>query len=60
MTQKPEEGMDKYAVDEGSPNFEKFANAGGELICPVCQRKATKHGTVLVCPVHGSEPFERG
>ncbi len=55
-----EDGMSKYAVDEGGTKLEKFANEKGEATCPDCQRKATTHGATLICPVHGSEPFERG
>lgn len=51
------DGMDKYAVDEGFDQevFEKRA-AGG---CPWCGEKLTRQGTVLLCPRHGTEPFER-
>lgn len=52
-----EEGMDKYAVDElagSSEDLEKKAQKG----CPVCGRTPEVHGSVLICPVHGSEPFE--
>ena len=53
-----EEGMDKYAVSEsagaGPHDLEKQAANG----CPLCGRSVTIHGNVLLCPVHGSEPFE--
>jgi hypothetical protein len=47
--------MDKYGVDESiDPELEKKASQG----CPQCGRKLERHGTVLMCPLHGSEPFE--
>jgi RNA polymerase subunit RPABC4/transcription elongation factor Spt4 len=49
--------MDKFGVDEGvdQEKLEKQASDG----CPICGRKdLTKHGSLLFCPVHGSEPFE--
>lgn len=49
--------MDKYGVDENtnSESLEKQAADG----CPVCGRKdLLRNGNVLLCPVHGSEPFE--
>lgn len=51
-----EDAMDKYAVDEDvdQEDLEKKANDG----CPECGRKVEKHGRTLMCPVHGTEPFE--
>lgn len=46
--------MDKYAVDEQQDN-EKIASEG----CPECGAKVERHGNVLACPVHGTEPFEK-
>jgi hypothetical protein len=50
--------MEKYGVDESADQdkLEKQAAEG----CPICGRKPEKHGKVLMCPVHGSEPFEGG
>jgi rubrerythrin len=50
--------LEKYGVDESvdQDELEKVANNG----CPICGKPVTKHGNVLVCPVHGSEPFEKG
>ena len=57
---KEDEGMDKYAVDETagltSQEQEKRAAEG----CPRCGRVLEKHGSVVVCPECGSEPFEKG
>lgn len=48
--------MEKYGVDESlTPELEKQANQG----CPLCGRKPERHGQVLMCPEHGSEPFEK-
>lgn len=55
-----DEGMDKYAVDEtkglSSEEQEKRAAQG----CPLCGKALVKHGSVVLCPIHGSEPFEKG
>lgn len=52
-----DEGMTKYAVDEGidETKLEKAAASG----CPICAAPVKKHGKVLACPVHGTEPFEK-
>lgn len=54
------ESMDKFAVDETngltSEEQEKRAAKG----CPICGRELVKHGSVILCPEHGSEPFEKG
>ena len=49
-----EKVMEKYGVDEQQAENEKRASDG----CPECGRKAERHGNVLACPVHGTEPFE--
>jgi nucleoid DNA-binding protein len=47
--------MEKYGVDENvGEDLEKKAAAG----CPVCGKKPVRQGNVLLCPDHGSEPFE--
>lgn len=49
--------MDKYGVNEKQGDLEgnaKQANAG----CPECGSPLEKHGQVLQCPVHGTQPFE--
>ena len=57
-TPSEEELMEKYGVAEGAEGeaLEKKANAG----CPVegCGVTPERHGMTLMCPVHGSEPFE--
>jgi hypothetical protein len=60
MSEHEDEGMDKYGVDETSglapEEMEKRAARG----CPACGKQLVKHGSVLLCPLHGSEPLERG
>lgn len=55
--------MSKYAVDErpGRADVEKRASAACPECpeCPKCGRKPQAFGAALLCPVHGSEPFER-
>lgn len=53
-----EEEMEKYGVNEGvdQENLEKRAANG----CPECGAELIKHGSVLSCPTHGTEPFEHG
>ena len=48
--------MEKYAVEEGASQeqLEKVAAKG----CPQCGKPPVRHGNVLMCPDHGSEPFE--
>jgi hypothetical protein len=58
MTKTHEEGMDKYGVDQTSgldPEQQEKQAAKG---CPECGASLTKHGHILICPTHGSEPFE--
>lgn len=52
-----EEGMEKYGVDEKQSDFEKKASKG----CPRCGTSAdklVKHGSVIMCPNCGTEPWE--
>jgi predicted RNA-binding Zn-ribbon protein involved in translation (DUF1610 family) len=52
-----DKGMEKYAVSEGidAETLEKAASKG----CPQCGATCQKHGNILSCPVHGTEPFEK-
>jgi len=57
MTNDKVEEMEKYGVSEGDDEaLEKKANQG----CPIhgCGKEPVRHGHVLMCPTHGSEPFE--
>lgn len=52
-----DEEMEKYGVDEGTGDqeiLEKKAAQG----CPICGKTPVRQGTVLMCPDHGTEPFE--
>lgn len=51
-----EDDMEKFGVDEGTDqeNLEKKASQG----CPICGRKVIQRGRLLMCPEHGTEPFE--
>lgn len=52
-----DEGMTKYAVDEGvDPDVMEKAAAEG---CPTCGSKCSIHGKVVECPRCGTEPFEK-
>jgi uncharacterized Zn finger protein (UPF0148 family) len=48
--------MEKFGVDESKnqERLEKMASQG----CPECGAKLEKHGSVILCPTHGSKPFE--
>lgn len=50
-----EKVMEKYGVDESQKDNEKVASEG----CPLCGAKPERHGNVLACPTHGTEPFEK-
>lgn len=58
LDQYLEDNMDKYGVDtttgKDDAQLEKQASEG----CPECGKELQKHGSVLICPVHGSAPFE--
>jgi nucleoid DNA-binding protein len=47
--------MEKLGVDESQADNEKVASEG----CPECGAKVERHGNVLACPTHGTEPFEK-
>jgi hypothetical protein len=57
MPTEENDGMEKFGVDENvdGEELEKAAAKG----CPVCGAAPTRHGSVLICPTHGSEPFEK-
>ena len=52
-----DEGMSKFGVDESvdAKVMEKAAAEG----CPECGAKVRKEGSILICPTHGTEPFEK-
>ena len=49
--------MEKFGVDEtiDQESLEKLAAFG----CPMCGAKLEKLGSILRCPQHGTEPFEK-
>jgi hypothetical protein len=56
--------MNKYGVDQDimQEEDEKFASEVSATIknlCPECGAICEKHGKVLLCPTHGSAPFEK-
>jgi nucleoid DNA-binding protein len=55
-TNQSDEGMTKYAVNEGH-NPDKLEKAAAQG-CPICAAPVVKHGRVFACPTHGTEPFE--
>lgn len=61
LRQKLKESLDmeKYGVDEtgttDQESLEKIAAKG----CPDCGSQIIKQGSVILCPVHGSQPFEQ-
>jgi uncharacterized Zn finger protein (UPF0148 family) len=48
--------MEKYGVDESGSRDENEKQAAKG--CPQCGQPLEKHGSVMKCPVHGTEPFE--
>jgi ribosomal protein S27AE len=59
MSNDEEQGMSKYGVDEDQAIKEKKASRG----CPHCGTPADKlarHGSIIMCPYCGTEPFEGG
>ena len=48
--------MEKLGVQEDvdQESLEKKASDG----CPVCGKTPVRQGNILLCPVHGSEPWE--
>ena len=49
--------MYKYGVLTN--NSGKTKTASDSKYCPKCGNIAKKHGEVLKCDIHGTEPFER-
>lgn len=49
--------MEKYGVDENVDQEELEKQAAGG--CPECGQTPVRHGKVLSCPTHGTEPFEK-
>ena len=47
--------MEKYGVDEEN---QKTAEEKKPKRCPKCDAEIEQHGSVLICPNCGTEPFE--
>ncbi len=52
-----DEQMEKYGVNEQVQNQEELEKKAAHG-CPLCGRPVKRHGSVLICPDHGSAPFE--
>jgi nucleoid DNA-binding protein len=50
--------MDKLGVDTSTGRDDEQLEKEAAEGCPECGSELTKHGSVLLCPVHGSAPFE--
>lgn len=53
-----EKELTKLGVEEDE-ELQKVATEDGRIRCPACGRKVIQHGSISVCPVHGTEPFEK-
>lgn len=49
--------MEKYGVDESPGPGKKLGDTDLDH-CPLCGAGLRKHGSLVLCPTHGSEPFE--
>lgn len=49
--------MEKYGVDETVEEKVKLGQSSLDA-CPECGARLQKHGRILLCPTHGSRPFE--
>ncbi|KKN98618.1 hypothetical protein LCGC14_0147300 [marine sediment metagenome] len=50
--------MEKLGVDQGQDDLTKQGTS--DVLCPECGVKMEQHGQVMKCPVHGTEPLEKG
>lgn len=55
--------MNKYGVHTDKEEKTAAVDAGehrsAEISCPLCGRRVRREGSVLLCTVHGSKPFEK-
>ncbi len=58
MDKRKKEIMEKLGVDEQIDEQEELEKKAAHG-CPECGAKVIRNGKVLLCPTHGSEPFER-
>jgi len=52
-----DEEMEKYAQKTEVPDEAKTAS--GDILCPKCGAKCSKHGDTIICPNCGTEPFAK-
>jgi hypothetical protein len=52
-----DEGMEKYGVDEKVGDQEALEKKAADG-CPICGKTPVRQGNVLLCPEHGTEPWE--
>lgn len=50
--------MEKYGVETHLPGEKQASAQDTPKKCPLCGSLLVKHGQVVLCPKHGSEPFE--
>lgn len=48
--------MNKYGVHEDAEHVKQATEM--ERKCPYCGAKLLSEGPILLCPTHGSQPFE--
>lgn len=51
--------MEKYAVDTSDPTAADSKIASQGRTCSICGQSPERTGSVLSCPTHGTEGFER-
>ena len=49
--------MEKYGVDETAASELKLGQIALDR-CPLCGAVLATHGSIVLCPTHGSKPFE--
>ena len=51
--------MEKFGVDQSTGTNQEQLEKQAAKGCPDCGKALIRHGSVLMCPDHGTEPFER-
>jgi len=51
-------GMEKHGNVQ-TPLDELEKSASGKPLCPICGAECEVHGQVVICPNHGTAPFEK-
>lgn len=47
--------MEKFSVQQTPP----AKTSSVEIVCPLCKALAERRGNILICPAHGSAPWEK-